>query len=416
MKVASLKRLAASDNPFDDEDQLVQRLRRETKESLHLEWKLQLPLGPATTKRNKYRVVKAVLSFANWDGGFVLFGVGNDGVWRGLDEADLVHIDPAKLAELVNGCAFPDLPHLGYHEFRWRGKRFAVVHTPPSNRAPHVTTRDVYDQEPGRKHERLIQRFALYCRRGGQSDLATPAQHHELLSRKTDRVRDELVRRIREVPVPVLSGAVSTRGGGPMERGVLVVRRAAEDSSAPAVRLTRGEQGTAGVLVHEELADGLFDEINNVLDANALLASGEERFVFGEPVYYRVYAERQHVISTGAHPPLLARTGLCAFYAPHLFWLLHLNDAAIARLLADTLAHRVHPRVLASYCSPRDSARRGRVRPCVRGNAPCVWEAPTAAAVLLHVSGDASREVVGRPPASGSPGSEASQDRVPVDP
>ena len=50
--------------------------------------------------------------------------------------------------------------------------------------------------------------------------------------------------------------------------------RITDDPSAPAVRLTRSKDDSSGFFLHEELYDGLFEEINNVLDANDLIAEG----------------------------------------------------------------------------------------------------------------------------------------------
>ena len=164
-----------------------------------------------------------------------------------------------------------------------------------------------------------------------KSDLATPQQHHQILTRRTEGLRDELLRRVKEVPVAVPTMA----GQGQLTSAAttLTVTRITTDPSAPAVRLTRRKEGTAGTLLHEELSGGLFDEINNVVDANRLLAGGREAFVLGEPIYYRIYAERQHVESEQVRVSVLARTGLHDYYAPNLFWLLRLPPEMAAAII-----------------------------------------------------------------------------------
>jgi len=57
-------------------------------------------------------------------------------------------------------------------------------------------------------------------------------------------------------------------------------------------------------MLHEELSDGLFDEINNVIEANTLLSGGKDAFFLGESIYYRIYAEM-------GEPPV---AGIAGFY------------------------------------------------------------------------------------------------------
>jgi len=109
--------------------------------------------------------------------------------------------------------------------------------------------------------------------------------------------------------------------------------------------VTRKQEGTAGVLLHEELSDGLFAEINNVVDANTLLSAGRELFLFGEPVYYRIYAERQHVEADTSRLGLLARTGLHDLYAPNLFWFLRLPPEHAASIIRSAAKDIKNPQV-----------------------------------------------------------------------
>ena len=342
-KPVSLRTLAQRDDPFTNSRAVIASLRAAASESSYLEWKLELPFGPASTTRNKYRTVKAAISFANSDGGFILFGVDPSGHWRGLERAALDEMDPAKVIELVNGCIAPDLTHLGYHAFRSKGKWFAVLHVPASSSVPHVTTKDLQEKVDG-KLKVAVQRRAVYVRRGGQSDLATPSQLHRIIDRRIRAIRDEMLRRVKEVPLLVPSGA----GGGTGSRTVLVVKKSA-DPDAPAVRVTRDATTSQGVLLHEELSDGLFDEINNVVDANFLLAKGESRFVFGREVYYRIYAERHHVRADSSHLRALAHIGLEDAYGPYFYWVLRCSDADVVDLFVHSTTHCRYPNIYGTY-------------------------------------------------------------------
>lgn len=235
----------------------------------------------------------------------------------------------------MNGCVFPDIPNLNYREFRYKRKIYAVIHASPSPLMPHVTTKAIVDVKATGSKSTILQKHAVYCRQGAKSDLATPSQHHKIIANRTEMLRSELLARIKEVAIPV---PVGVRSPGAQGIGTtLKVARITDDPNAPAVRLTRSKDDAAGVFLHEELYDGLFEEINNVLEANDLLAEGRNGFLLGEEVYYRIYAERQHVTGEGRMVPLLVQTAMHQFYAPCLYWLAKMPAGDLARILTDSL-------------------------------------------------------------------------------
>lgn len=97
--------------------------------------------------------------------------------------------------------------------------------------------------------------------------------------------------------------------------------------------LTRDKSGTQGTLLYEELQEGIFDEINNIVDANQLLAKGKPQFMLGSLLYYRIYAERQHVNYNIDTFELLAKAGMMEFYAPFLYWITRLPADRIVKIL-----------------------------------------------------------------------------------
>lgn len=97
--------------------------------------------------------------------------------------------------------------------------------------------------------------------------------------------------------------------------------------------------------MHEEISNGLFDEINNVVDANRILARGQPHFFLGSPVYFRIYAERQHVRQADADVLLLLRSAVVDFYAPHAYWLLALPPDMSVSVFADLYLFPKNPHV-----------------------------------------------------------------------
>ena len=339
-RLPSLATLSTHDDPLSDKQVLIERLVSAKSENRYLEWKLCPPIGPKVTTRAKYRMVKSVVSFANTDGGFVLFGVKSDGQWLGLEKVDLEHVDPAHITELINGCVFPYIPTLNYAEFKYKRRTYAIIHVPPSPLMPHVTTKQIVEMKENNQKSIILQKYAVYCRQGAKSDLATPSQHHKIIANRTEVLRSELLARIKEVAIPIPLAVRSAAAKGIST--TLKVARITDDPNAPAVRLTRSKDDASGVFLHEELYDGLFEGINNVLDANDLIAEGRNEFLLGEKVYYRIYAERQHVTGEGRRVSLLFQTATHQFYAPYLYWLAKMPPAEIARILLDSLQEEKH--------------------------------------------------------------------------
>ncbi len=340
----SLSSLAAQPNPLEDLQAVIKVLHQESKESRHLEWKLEAPIGPSVTTRTKYRTVKAAVSFANADGGFILFGVDPSGKWTGVEKKALAMVDPAHLLELINGCLFPDIQSINFAEFEADQLTFAVLHLPPSNIAPHVTTKDVFEKDDGGRPRPIVKRNTVYYRQGAKSDEATALQHQKIVNRRVERLSDDLVRRVKEVTVPISSFHSAGTGGSSQS---ITVARLSKDPNAQAVRLTRSHEGTSGLLLHEELSDGLFEEINNVIDANLLLnkGRGRARFVLGDPIYYRIYAERHHVEENRERLSMLFATGFVETYSPYMYWALKLPVSEVAEQMKLAAAAQHMPQV-----------------------------------------------------------------------
>lgn len=111
--------------------------------------------------------------------------------------------------------------------------------------------------------------------------------------------------------------------------------RVSNQPGVPLVRVTRNKEESTGVICYEQLAEGIFDEINNVLDANNLLAKGKSVFLLGENLYYRIYAERNYVKATNDKLLMLVKTAISDFYSPFYFWLIKLPPDLIANIILE---------------------------------------------------------------------------------
>jgi len=107
--------------------------------------------------------------------------------------------------------------------------------------------------------------------------------------------------------------------------------------ASTSVNITRDKSLSQGLFVHEELSDGIFEEINNVIDANEKLRNGKLEFMLDENVYYRIYSERSHVSFNQEIFQILVNSTFHKFYAPSFFWISSLPASNIAKIIVQNL-------------------------------------------------------------------------------
>lgn len=146
---SSIAFYAGKDNPITDLKEIIPKLQNVSSESRYIEWKYGGLFDSSVTVRTKYRVVKAIISFANANGGFVIFGIHSTGKWEGLADEEITSFDAAKVTELVNGVVFPEIPIINCGVFTVHNinKKFIIIHIPPRKFKPHVTTKQIVEQK-----------------------------------------------------------------------------------------------------------------------------------------------------------------------------------------------------------------------------------------------------------------------------
>jgi len=176
----------------------------------------------------------------------------------------------------------------------------------------------------------------VYFRHGAKSEPGTSEDIRRVIERQLEHIRRSWIKGVRKVvQAPHGSQIVTVQSTSRNVQHILATQvRAVNDPTAIPVRLTRDPALASGSFVHEQVSDGIFDEINNVVDANRILARGQTDFLLGQPVYYRIYAERHHVRQPEEMLALLLHNGIADFYAPALFWALALPDRFIVETLA----------------------------------------------------------------------------------
>lgn len=334
-------KLAKSDTPFDNPDALLAALKAERREGRYLEWKQELPYGASASRRAKFRFVRAIAAFANTDGGFVVCGVSPGGEWIGIEPSLLRLWDLADITTILGTCLVPEIADLSITVLEDGGRRFPVLHVASSPQMPHVTIKEEFDLHGEGKREVFLARHAVYCRYVARCEPADPTHFERIIKRRTDWLKSEVMRRVKEVEVPLFTARSARRAAA---AGTPAEVRVTDNPDAPEVRLTRGTPGSGTALVHERLSEGLFNDVNNVLKAAAQMSGDRDALTLTPEVYYRVYRDR-HAVQLD---PTLAGQLACAAlsqYAPCAEWLLALGQEEVARILRHSLTTLGEPAI-----------------------------------------------------------------------
>jgi hypothetical protein len=195
----------------------------------------------------------------------------------------------------------------------------------------------------GGKQKTAFGAGTIYFRHGAKSEHGNNHDLRTVVERELNTVRKAWVKGLRQVvQAPIDSEIVAVpRTTAPATKVV----RAVKDLAAQPILLTRDSAKAGAIFYHEEISEGIFDEINNVIDANKALAKGQKRFHLGQGIYHRVYAERQHVVQERDGLELLLRAAISQFHAPGLFWMLRLPDESIVAPFLDLYRNPRSPQV-----------------------------------------------------------------------
>jgi hypothetical protein len=304
------------------------------RESKHIEFKQGFDPNSA---QDWCEVIKDIVAIANSGGGVIVFGLDNVGTPSGASVDAIVRIDPADIANKIAKYTGPvdlefeirELKKHGYEliAFLIQGSSIPLVFEKPGT----------YDVGSG-KQRTALSVGTVYFRHGSKSEPGSSNDIRLVIERQLESIRKSWIKGVRKVVQASQGSQIVTVQ--PVNRpGASVVLsptvRAVKDPKAPPILLTRDPTKATGSFVHEEVSDGLFDEINNVIDANRALAKGQQSFFFGQSVYYRIYAERHHVSQTDNDIGLLLHSAVMELYAPAVFWMLKLPERLIAQTFAE---------------------------------------------------------------------------------
>jgi hypothetical protein len=312
---------------------LIQKALHAKRETKQIEFKEGFdPSSP----QDWCELIKDIVAIANSGGGIILFGVDSVGKVSGTPVQPIASLDPADIANKISKYTGSAELELEIREVRKR-RRELVAFVIQAVSIPIVFAKPgTYDIGSG-KQRSAFSVGTVYFRHGAKSEPGNTDDIRRAIERQLDLIRNSWIKGVRKVvEAPQGSQIVTVLTSAPLKGSSLSTTkiRAVTDPNAAPIHLTRDETKASGIFVHEEVSKGIFDEINNVIDANEVLAKGKRDFFLGQPVYYRIYAERYHVKQGEAGLALLLHSGTSKFYAPGLYWVLGLPEKLTAQVFS----------------------------------------------------------------------------------
>jgi hypothetical protein len=289
-------------------------------------------------------LTKDIVAIANSGGGIVVFGLDSKGKPTGEGIGQIAATDPA---DIVNTLAkYIGAPTFEIESVDLKKSSHQLCALLISGASiPHVFQKPGTYDIGGGKQKTAFAVGTVYFRHGAKSEFGNTSDLRSVVERELSAVRRTWIKGVRRVVQAPLDAEIVAipreRTGTPSPSSV----RAVLDPTAQPVLLTRNAQQATATFYHEQISEGIFDEINNVVDANKALSRGQKRFFLGQPIYYRIYAERQHVLQPPQDIGLLAHAAVSELYAPGLFWMLSLPDQAVSDAYAELYRRPRSPQI-----------------------------------------------------------------------
>jgi len=323
---------------------LIEKAVNAKRESKRIEFKRAF--NP-TSEGEWCEIMKDIAALGNSGGGVIVFGLNSDGRPVETPCEAISKVDPADISnKITKYTGFVD-PQVEIREVSKQGRQFPALIIHPVSIPMLFVRPGTYDVGGG-KQKTAFSQGTVYFRHGAKSEPGTAEDIRLFLERQLEKIRKSWIKNVRRVVEAEPGSQVLVRsvpGYADLRQSNAV--RVVNHPSAIPVALTRDPNKAEGTFMHETVSDGIFDEINNVVDANRALAKGRQRFFLGAEVYYRLYAERRSVRQDIDQIELLFHSALSEFYAPCLFWVRELDTDNIARNVATLYLEPKNPQIYA---------------------------------------------------------------------
>lgn len=322
---------------------LIQKVLSATRETKNIEFKREFD---PTSRPAWCEVIKDIAAIANSGGGIIVFGLESDGSPSKENLDSLILYDPADVANKVT--SFTGTTDLAVEVVGLeKGGSQLVAFLIGSSSFPLVFEKAGHYDPKNAKGDAAFAQGTIYFRHGAKSEPARGSDLRAIINRFLKDERKEWLSKVKKVTVaPAGSRLITVPTSAPnsLSKITRTYFTPSNDPSAMPILLTRDPAKASGEFTHEKISPELFDEINNIVDLNRLIAAGRDRFVLGQELYYRLYASRSLVAYSKDDYHRLLRYALVDGYAPGLFWANRLPPEVLGETLSELylFPHNVH--------------------------------------------------------------------------
>jgi hypothetical protein len=192
----SIISILSSDDPLSTE--AIEYLFNFHEEDSHVDYKLTLSYRE---DREWLKITKDFLSFANTEGGYLVFGIENSTYSKkGITDDVANHIaEPNNIIQKINRFIAPPINHIRTKKITRDGKYFVFIYIPPSKDITHVV--DKIGAYKNSNHETLtiLRPGEIYIRKSGKNSLIDCHTFEELLNRRIHYYSQNLLSNISRV-------------------------------------------------------------------------------------------------------------------------------------------------------------------------------------------------------------------------
>lgn len=320
---------------------LIQKALTASKETQNIEFKEGFD---SNSNREWCEIIKDIVAISNSGGGIILFGLDNAGVPRSHAYDMIARIDPAIIGDKISKYTNSTELNVEIIQLEKFGSKL-IAFLIPGVIVPLVFQKPGTYDIGGGKQNNAFGVGTVYFRHGAKSAPGTSEDLRKCIDRQTDRVRKSWMKGVKKVVKAPIGSQLVMLPDRSKSKTLVSNVKIVNDPKAFPVQLTHDPLKKSGIFIQEELSEGIFDEINNVVDANRVLVKGKNEFVLGPQIYYRIYAERQHVIQSEETLNLLMNFGFVEIYAPALFWCESIPDSSLIQFIINLYLYPIYRHV-----------------------------------------------------------------------
>lgn len=196
MLIASIKSILESENPLSDD--AIDFLFSYHGEDEQIDYKVHFNIE---SDREWLNITKDFLAFSNTNGGFLIFGI-EDATYekKGLDLKTALYLsDVNKIQQKINRYISPPITHIRSKKIEWNKLHFIVVHIPVSKNCTHIVSLDGTYTNDKQERQYVLRPGMIFIRKSGANSLIDSNSFEELLNRRIDYFKEQLLNKISRV-------------------------------------------------------------------------------------------------------------------------------------------------------------------------------------------------------------------------